>query len=426
MKSQDSRTSALNKPNSTDPVSVDIAIVGSGMVGSALAAALAKTNFSIALIDAQSLNSLARDVPLASSVEEFEPRVSALTVASQELLNEIDVWPQIDLQQVQPYQLMKVWDHLGTARIVFDAAEMHLDSLGCIVENQTIVSALFKVLQQQPNLQLFYGQKLAGMQALSTAENSHVLTLENGTQIQCKLLVAADGALSKIRQWAAIPTREWDYQHEAIVATVQTEQPHQATAWQRFSESGPLAFLPLADKQHSGCFSSIVWSQQSPQAKRLMALDDRKFCDELAATLEDSLGKVVGVSKRHAIPLRQRHAKSYVKPGIVLLGDAAHTSHPVAGQGVNLGFKDVKALADVLKKAYELDLEANNALLLRQYQRQRQGDNLFMMGVMEGFKRLFEQPDPVVRWLRNAGMAWIDQQQFLKHQIARHAMGLAR
>lgn len=400
----------------------DIVIVGGGMVGAALAAALADTHFKLAIIDAQDEQSLCREISPSSEVSSFEPRVSALTQASQQLLKDTGAWDYLSAQLPQDYRKMNVWDELGTAEIVFDAAEIHQDSLGCIVENQALVAALQQVLKQQQNLQRFYGLKIHGIERLPDLQ--HSLMLENGQQIQCRLLIAADGALSRIRQWAGIATREWDYQHSAIVCTVETEKPHEQTAWQRFSETGPLAFLPLADAESTQHFCSIVWSQETDRARQLMALDDASFQQALEDAIEARLGKVVAVSGRHAFPLRQRHAKSYVKPGLVLVGDAAHTIHPLAGQGVNLGFKDVRALADILTKAEQQGVEVNNMLLLKRYQRQRQGDNLLMMGAMEGFKRLFAQPDPVVRWLRNTGLGWVNKQTFLKNQIARHAMGL--
>jgi 2-octaprenylphenol hydroxylase len=418
----------IDKPSAQDketmPLEVDIAIVGAGMVGAALAAALGQTNYKLAIIDAQSEQSLLREVHSSSRVEDFEPRVSALTLASQTLLRDAGAWPLMPKQLIQPYRKMRVWDQLGTAEIVFDAAEIYQDALGCIVENQVIVSALQKVLQTQSNLQRFYGQPIDAINLLSDTDSQHCLTLANGQQIQCRLLVAADGASSRIRQWAGIATREWDYQHSAIVCTVQTEKAHELTAWQRFSETGPVAFLPLSDADSSQRFCSIVWSQDTERAKYLMAMDDASFQAALEKEIEARLGKLSAVSRRDAFPLRQRHAKTYVKPGLVLAGDAAHTIHPLAGQGVNLGFKDVKALAEILKKAESQHLDVNDMLLLKRYQRQRQGDNLLMMGAMEGFKQLFSQPDPIVRWLRNAGLDWVNKQTFLKNQIAKQAMGL--
>lgn len=405
-------------------VKVDVAIVGAGLVGAALAASLKTSNLTVALIDNQTEAELQKTLEPASVVDQFEARVSALTVASQNLLKAVGAWEMLNLEQVQSYQNMKVWDELGTASIEFDSAELYQDSLGCIVENQLILSALHRLLASQVNVKRFLGQRLNSIDLIDAADGVHQLTLDNNQPVQCKLLVAADGANSKVRQWAALPTREWDYQHEAIVATVKSTEKHQNTAWQRFSESGPLAFLPLSDKDNSEQFCSIVWSQKTATAKHLMALTDAEFLTELSKAIEYKLGPLEAVSTRYSIPLRQRHAKSYVKTGLVLLGDAAHTIHPLAGQGVNLGFKDVQALSAILLKADKQGLDINSLVLLKRYQRQRQGDNLLMMGAMEGFKRLFEQPDPIVRWLRNVGMNWVNQQHFLKNQIAKHAMGL--
>lgn len=406
------------------PEYVDVAIVGAGLVGAALAASLSETGLSIAIIDHQSSDELIKSLKPAINVNDFEPRVSALTKASQEMLKSVGAWSKMATAQIQHYQHMFVWDELGTANISFDSAEMYQDSLGCIVENQLIVSALHQGLKEQSNLTCFFETGLTGIRRVSASNNEHLLQLKTGSSIQCKLLVAADGANSKVRQWAFMPTREWDYQHEAIVATVKTSKLHQNTAWQRFSETGPLAFLPLADAKASQHFCSIVWSQETSEAKRLMTLSDEMFLVELEQAIESKLGKLEAVSQRFAIPLRQRHAKTYVKPGIALLGDAAHTIHPLAGQGVNLGFKDVIALSNILKEADASGVVANDFVLLKRYERKRQGDNLLMMGAMEGFKRLFEQPDPFVRWLRNTGMNWVNKQSFLKNQIARHAMGI--
>jgi len=228
-------------------VNVDIAIVGAGLVGAALAASLSGSGLSLVLIDSQTEASLQKNLSAASSVNDFEPRVSALTVASQCLLKDVGAWEKMNQSQIQAYQKMKVWDELGTASIEFDSAELYQDSLGCILENQLIVSALHSVLANQKNLTTYLGSKLTSIQLVENEAEQHLITLDSGQQIQCKLLVAADGANSKVRQWASMPTREWDYQHEAIVATIKTAKQHQKTAWQRFSEKGPLAFLPLAD-----------------------------------------------------------------------------------------------------------------------------------------------------------------------------------
>ena len=319
---------------------------------------------------------------------------------------------------------MHVWDENGTAAIDFDSAELYQDELGYIVENQSIVSALHQALEGQENVSPFYGGTVSKITPLAGPGNIHSVQLSGGDTIECSLLVAADGANSRVRNWLNVATREWDYQHNAIVATIKTETPHQYTAWQRFSESGPIAFLPLQDVNESGLFCSIVWSQTPERATELMSLNEDDFCKALARETEHILGAVVDVSKRYSIPLRQRHAKDYTKPGLVLIGDAAHTIHPLAGQGVNLGFKDVNTLSKLLNEAGLKELAPDSELYLKRFQRERQGDNLLMMGAMEGFKRLFASPDPLVRLLRNTGLDFVNKQGFIKQQLAKHAMGL--
>lgn len=406
---------------------VDIAIIGGGMVGTALALALEDSPYSIALIDAQDKTVLQAASNAAQTVDQFEARVSALTVASKNLLDQLGAWQHIAQQQIMPYQKMHVWDELGTAKIDFDAAELYCNELGYIIENKTMIAALQHQLAGQKNLTAYWGNELEAIDSGADIDsNSHHLRLQDGRQIKCDLLVAADGANSRVRNRMGMATREWDYQHHAIVATVQTERKHAAVARQRFSESGPLAFLPLQDVDASEKFCSIVWSLKPDIANTMMSLNDEPFRQALEAAFESRLGAIEQVSQRYCFPLRQRHAKSYVGAGVVLVGDAAHTIHPLAGQGVNLGFKDVVALSQVLRLGGKRGVSCGDSVLLKRYQRQRQGDNLMMMGLMEGFKQLFEQKNPVIRWARNTGLAWVDQQGFIKNQIVRYAMDLSR
>ena len=403
----------------------DIVIVGGGLIGASLALAMADLPFSIALIDAQSEAQLAGYASKSSSVSDFAARVSALTPGSVEFLKEIGAWEFVLSESCSAYQRMSVWDALGTAQIDFDAADTHHHELGFIVENQNVSAGIYSAMSQQSNLTIFFATKIKSVSFASVkGGRQHSLILDNNETLDCELLIAADGANSKLRSWAGIPTREWDYEQHAIVCTVETERPHGSVARQRFSETGPLAFLPLQDAQGSHRYCSIVWSLVPKQARAMMGLGDEDFRECLTREFEGRLGRVTDVSARHCLPLRQRHAKEYVLPGMALVGDAAHTIHPLAGQGVNLGFKDVIVLKQVLKDAVKVHLRPNNKLLLKRYQRQRQGDNLMMMGVMEGFKRLFSQPDPAVRWLRNTGMGWVNKQAYFKNQIALRAMGL--
>ena len=400
------------------PEHFDVIIVGGGMVGSALACLLAGTSLRICVLDAGncvggSFQSLSDDVHAIS------PRVSALTRRSQQLLEEIGVWHTLS-KFAQPYQRMHVWDALGTEHIAFEAADIPCPSLGVIIENSRVISALHQQLAKT-DVDVRWGARL---QSLQVRNDDHLLTINDDLQLSCSLLIGADGALSRVRQLGHFATREWDYEHQAIVCTVRTEASHQATAWQRFDETGPLAFLPLPHPLGKQDLCSIVWSLQTEVAHEVLAQDETRFAESLERAIEGRMGRILEVSERNSFPLRQRHAKQYVNGGIVLVGDAAHTIHPLAGQGVNLGFKDVAVLSRECQKALELKLPIAQPLFLARYQRERQADNLAMMAMMEGFKRLYGQSDPVVRLLRNVGMSWVNRQRTLKTMLARQAMGL--
>lgn len=395
----------------------DILVVGGGMIGSALALGLSRQGWQVGLIEGAPAASLMAPAEPASSVDDFEPRVSAISLASQRLLEELGAWPKVQASRHCGYREMTVWDGDGTGRIHFDAAELHARSLGTIVENRNIVRALFESLSDS-SVQLLDGVRV---KAWSRGQG---VELEDGRCLAARLVVGADGALSRLRQWSGLATREWDYDQQAIVCTVRTSQNHRYTAWQRFSPTGPLAFLPLLNEAGDEHFCSIVWSQDTLEARRLMALGTESFRKELEAAIERELGEVLEVSRRFAFPLRQRHAKDYIADGLALVGDAAHTIHPLAGQGANLGYGDVRALLEELERARELGLAPDDASVLARYQRRRKGENLTMMAAMEGFKQLFARDELPVRWLRNTGMRWLNQLVPLKNRIAAEAMGI--
>lgn len=395
----------------------DILVVGGGMIGSALALGLSRQGWQVGLIEGAPAASLMAPAEPASSVDDFEPRVSAISLASQRLLEELGAWPKVQASRHCGYREMTVWDGDGTGRIHFDAAELHARSLGTIVENRNIVRALFESLSDS-SVQLLDGVRV---KAWSRGQG---VELEDGRCLAARLVVGADGALSRLRQWSGLATREWDYDQQAIVCTVRTSQNHRYTAWQRFSPTGPLAFLPLLNEAGDEHFCSIVWSQDTLEARRLMALETESFRKELEAAIERELGEVLAVSRRFAFPLRQRHAKDYIADGLALVGDAAHTIHPLAGQGANLGYGDVRALLEELERARELGLAPDDASVLARYQRRRKGENLTMMAAMEGFKQLFARDELPVRWLRNTGMRWLNQLAPLKNRIAAEAMGI--
>jgi 2-octaprenylphenol hydroxylase len=253
------------------------------------------------------------------------------------------------------------------------------------------------------------------------------LTLASGEQISATLVVGADGANSKVRQLAGLPTREWDYPHHALVTRVKVTQAHQNTAWQRFTEDGILAFLPLLTAPEEGPdahYCSIVWSCPKAQAEAMQQVSEAEFCLALSRAFESRLGAVIATDQRHVIPLRQRHAKRYVQSGLALVGDAAHTIHPLAGQGVNLGFLDVAALVETLAHAQGHGDDIASLKVLEKYQTQRRGDNLRMMTLMESFSRLFGNQHPMLSLLRNTGMNWVQKLSPIKQHLAQQAMGV--
>lgn len=415
-----SAASAISAAKSMDCMEFDVIIVGAGLVGAALACAIAQTEVAqqlrIAVVEAGSeAQHFAGD--------NFDPRVVALTHASEKLLRNINCWDAIARARVCAYREMKVWDGEGTAVIEFDCAEVQQTHLGHIVENSLIVNQLRACMAQLPNITLIKPAAVTALISSGTQGSAVRITLDNGVVLSSGLIIAADGAKSRVRELAGFATREWDYGQQAIITTVHTERPHEFTAWQRFMHTGPLAFLPL---QHDGNVHrcSIVWSADDELAQQLMALDDGAFCARLAQAFEIRLGNVLACDKRFAIPLRQRHATSYVKPGIALVGDAAHNIHPLAGQGVNLGLLDVIALAEEIERALTRGLPLSDESILRRYQRQRLAGNLGMMSAMEAFKRLFGNQSLAVNWLRNTGMRQLNSIPAIKKVIVNAALGI--
>ena len=394
----------------------DLIIVGAGMVGSALALALQHSGLQILLLDGGPLSVKPFDQSAA-----FEPRVSALSAASQRILERLGAWDGIAARRTSPYGEMQVWDGSGTGQVHFSAASVHAEVLGHIVENRVVQDGLLDALYEA-DLGLLPGARL---EQLRRSGDDWLLTLTDGRELRAPLVIAADGANSAVRRLAGCATREWDYLHHAIVTSVRCSRPHQQTAWQRFTDDGPLAFLPLAKVDDAEHWCSIVWSTTPAEAERLMALDDAAFCHELGKAFEWRLGDVLESDPRHCIPLRQRHAKRYVEPGLALIGDAAHTIHPLAGQGVNLGFLDAAVLAEVLLHALERGENLADIKVLGRFERRRMPHNLAMMAAMEGFERLF-QADPLpLRWLRNSGLNLVDGANEAKALFVRQALGLS-
>ncbi len=392
----------------------DLIIVGAGMVGSSLALALKDSGLNILLVDGSPLS-----VTPFSPEHAFEPRVSALSLASQRILERVGAWPGIVQRRASPYGDMHVWDGSGTGKIDFSASSVHADVLGHIVENRIVQDALLEQLHKS-SIDLLAHSKV---EQLRRSGDGWLLQLENGSKVRSRLIIAADGANSAVRRLAGCATREWDYLHHAIVTSVRCEKPHQETAWQRFTDDGPLALLPLKHSDGKN-WCSIVWSVPEEHAQQIMALDDTQFCQALGQACEQRLGTIEHADQRYSIPLRQRHAKRYVAPGLALIGDAAHSIHPLAGQGVNLGFLDAAVLAEELLHAIQRGEDIASERVLSRFERRRMPHNLAMMAAMEGFQHLFQADALALRWLRNSGLKMVDNLSEAKAVFIRQALGL--
>ena len=402
----------MSRSTSAKSHSWDIIVVGGGINGLAMAMALSGLPLRIALVDAGPLVSRMETVP-----GQYDPRVCALTEASRQLLDEAGAWSLMRDARVSRYTGMTVWDADGTGNIRFTAGEANLDALGHIVENRITTGALLRCLENTDITLLKHTQIVA----LRQTDDGVQLNTQSGDHLQGRLVIAADGAHSPVRQMAGIPTREWDYQHHAVITTVQTEQYHQDTAWQIFLPSGPLAFLPLhSDGDTHYC--SIVWSLVPDKAQQIMTLADEAFGHALENAFEHRLGRVISTNQRYCMPLRQRHVRQYYRGRVVVMGDAAHTIHPLAGQGVNLGLLDVRQLSREICRACERGGDYADALLLARYQRHREPHNLAVMGVMQGFQHLFGSDYPLLRWIRNAGLLLTNRIPLVKEQIIRQIM----
>lgn len=393
----------------------DITIIGGGMVGATLACALSENTSgrvpAIAIIDPQDQTAIG---PIKEG-DEFDIRVSAITRASQHIFEAIGAWREMTAQRVSPFRHMHVWEQAGNSEIHFDSAELSESQLGYIIENRVIVNSLYQRIKELHNVTLLFGEPCRSMQY---QDNQWRLELD-GQAIQTKLLVGADGSRSWVRQQLGITTRGWDYDHTALVTTVKTEHPHQETAWQHFLSTGPLAFLPLTNG-----YSSIVWSTRPELASQLQAMSEDEFRSELEQAFESRLGAITEVSQRACFPLRFFMADNYIGNSVALVGDAAHTMHPLAGQGVNLGLLDAASLAQVIKQAIANGQPIESTKVLRQYERWRKAENLSMLVMVDQIQRLFGSSNNWLSWARNTGMRWFDQLTPVKHQIIDYAMGL--
>ncbi len=373
-----------------------------------MACALARAKFEVVLIEAQ---------PPVTVWERgsYDLRVSAITRASQAMLMNLEVWGDIASERATPYRRMHVWDQAGFGEIEFTAMDVGEPDLGHIVENRVTQRALWRCCRSAPELCLISPGVVEGLAASGSGMR---LRLSSGVQIRADLVIAADGARSKMRDLAGIEVQGWAYDQHALVATVKPASGHNETAWQHFMPTGPLALLPL----HDDLFS-IVWSTSPQHAEELLAAEPDAFGRGLTEASEGRVGAMALQGPRAVFPLHLQRTMNYVKPGIALVGDAAHVIHPLAGQGVNLGLLDAATLVDILVDARRTGRAFGGQATLRRYERARKGDNLLMQFTMDFFKRLFSNDIFPLKAARNLGLGAVDRVTPLKRLLAQTALG---
>ena len=385
----------------------ELVVVGGGLVGLALATACAGAGLDVTIID--------REDPVRAVGEAFDGRTSAIAFGSQRILAAIGLWEAI-AGEAEPIREIRVADGASPFFLHYDHGELGPDPLGYIVENRVLRRALFARARTLPTLRHLAP---AGAAICARGPGGVTVTLDDGRVVRGALLAAADGGLSPLRRAAGIRTVEWSYPQTAIVCTVWHERPHLGIAVEHFLPAGPFAILPM-----TGDRSSIVWTERAALVPRLMALDAAAFHGELARRFGDFLGRLEVVGPRWSYPLSLMHAARYSAERLALVGDAAHVIHPIAGQGLNLGLRDVAVLAELIVDARRIGLDIGNGEMLARYERWRRFDNTALAAVTDGLNRLFSNTVPPLVWARDTGLAIVNRLPPLRRFFMRHAMGL--
>jgi 2-octaprenyl-3-methyl-6-methoxy-1,4-benzoquinol hydroxylase len=387
----------------------DVAIVGGGMVGAAVGCGLGGSALKVAVIESMPPEPFLPEQP-------HDLRVSALSIASKNILATVGAWQGIENRRLCPFRRMRVWETAGDTEFCSD--DIGERELGYIVENRVTQLALLERLQEFDNIEIICRVNVDKIHYHPGQASE--LELADGRVLSSRVLVAADGGQSRVRQTVGLGVTGWDYQQHALVIYVETAYGQQDITWQRFVPTGPQAFLPL-----SGHYGSIVWYHSPDQVSRLKGLSDEALLKELQQAFPDCLGKINKVLGRASFPLKRQHAQHYVKPGVALVGDAAHMINPLAGQGVNIGFLDAAALAEVLLDAHKKGENIGDLAVLRRYEKMRRNENLKMMTVMDAFYRVFSNDLMPVKFLRNLGLGLAERVLPAKNLVMRNAMGIA-
>ncbi len=386
---------------------IEVAIVGGGMVGAAAALGLAQNGFQVAVIEHQAPAEFDNN-------SQPDVRISAISSASVALLRSLGVWDAIRSMRSHAYRQLETWEW-ESAHVSFTASELGLPELGYMVENHVLQLALWKALAAHPNIRLMCPARLTHMQS---AEGRWTLSFAEGEALTVPMVIGADGANSKVRQWAGIGIHAWDYRQACMLITVRCEEAPGDSTWQHFTPTGPHAFLPLFDN-----WASLVWYDTPARIRQLKAMTMPQLQKAVAAAFPSRLGAVTPVACG-AFPLTRRHALRYTQRGLALIGDAAHTIHPLAGQGVNLGYRDVDALLEVMINARGYGENWADAHILKRYQTRRQADNFIMQSGMDLFYAGFSNSLAPLRVIRNLGLMAAERGGVLKRQALKYALGL--
>jgi 2-octaprenylphenol hydroxylase len=387
----------------------DIVIIGGGLVGAGLAASLKQSGLSLALVESQS-SPMRANVP--ASVEDWDSRVYAISPGSRSFLEQSGAWSLLDDGRIAPVEAMRVFGDTG-AELEFSAYQMGVAELACIVENRELQQALWRVLQHQENLTLIHPAQCA---SLHSAADKATLVLEDGRTLSARLVIGADGRDSWVRNQAGISAAPVDYRQHGVVANFTCELPHRGIAHQWFKTDGILALLPLPGNR-----VSMVWSVGTEQSARLLAMPHDELCAQVNAASFHTLGNLQLITPPAAFPLRLLVLSQISAPRVALIGDAAHNMHPLAGQGVNTGFRDARQLAQLLVGRGAQN-DCGDAQLLRRYERKRKEDIYTMQAATYGLKHLFNNDAPLLRVARNLGLRATNRIFPLKKLLMQHAL----
>lgn len=387
----------------------DVLVVGGGLVGMSCALALGRQGLSVGLLESKPYAEVAQT---SVSEQDWDNRIYAISPANAEWLATMDVWQHVDAGRICPIAQMQVFGDADSSNLQFDASEAYIDNLGFIIESRQLEQALIKVLRNS-NVSLMIG---VAPQAAVFSESHAEIHLADQCRLKAQLLVAADGANSWLREQAGVAISTYDYHQMGVVCNFETELPHHNVACQWFGDDGILAWLPLPGNR-----MSMVWSAHEQFAKDMLELQAESLSDKVSRQGNMRLGALKLMTEARAFPLRQQTAATLVKPMLALVGDAAHTIHPLAGQGVNLGFRDVKVLAETLN-ARGHQQPCGDLMLLRRYERARKLDLLEMQCVTKGLSGLFSHSGTVVRKLRNWGLGLTNRQAKVKKYLMNQAI----